>query len=119
MKTAKNLKDNLIVLSKAAVDKRSPLGFKIILIIIVAYILSPIDIIPDFIPVLGLLDEAILIPILLKLAYGMIPETLMAEYKQGQALYNTNEKKLKYLGLFLVLIVWGLFLLIIYWVYSR
>ena len=52
---------------------------------IAAYALSPIDLIPDFIPVLGLLDEAILLPLAILLAIRLIPAPLLAEFRATAA----------------------------------
>jgi uncharacterized membrane protein YkvA (DUF1232 family) len=59
---AKLLKRQSMVLYYAVRDPRTPLGVKFLAGAIVAYALSPIDLIPDFIPVLGYLDEVILLP---------------------------------------------------------
>jgi len=61
----RELKSNVFLLYRGSRDPRMPLQVKILALLIVAYIISPIDIIPDFIPVLGLLDEVILVPIML------------------------------------------------------
>ena len=50
--------------------------------VIAAYALSPIDLIPDFIPVLGYLDEVILLPIAISLVIKMIPDPLMTEFRE-------------------------------------
>lgn len=59
--------------------KETPLPAKIMGWAIVAYALSPIDIIPDFIPVLGLLDELILLPVLVAIMIKMIPADMMEQ----------------------------------------
>jgi uncharacterized membrane protein YkvA (DUF1232 family) len=55
---------------------------KIILIITVGYLVSPIDLIPDFIPILGYLDDLVIIPFLISLAIKLIPEDIMAECRE-------------------------------------
>lgn len=54
-------------------DARTPFASKALPWVAVAYFLSPIDLIPDFIPVLGLLDDVLIVPFLLYLAYHLIP----------------------------------------------
>jgi uncharacterized membrane protein YkvA (DUF1232 family) len=54
---------------------------KLVCVVIAAYALSPIDLIPDFIPVLGLLDELALLPLAMLLAVRLVPPDLMAEFR--------------------------------------
>ena len=77
----KELKRETLTLYACLKDKRTPLIAKIFAGITVAYLLSPIDLIPDFIPVLGLLDDVILVPLLIKLTISLIPKPLYDEIK--------------------------------------
>lgn len=70
---AASIKENIYALYFAARDPRVPPTAKLVIAGIVAYALSPIDLIPDFIPVLGLLDDVILLPFAIRLAIKMIP----------------------------------------------
>jgi uncharacterized membrane protein YkvA (DUF1232 family) len=81
---ARRLKAEVLALYLAARHPRTPWYAKLFLAAIVAYALSPIDLIPDFIPVLGLVDEIILLPFAIALAVKMIPADVMAECR-GQA----------------------------------
>ena len=65
----------------AARDRRTPWPARLLALGVAAYALSPIDLIPDFIPVLGLLDEAILLPLAILLAIRLIPAPLLAEFR--------------------------------------
>src|SRR5215203_3292000 len=65
----------------ASRDPRVPWPAKVLAICIAAYALSPIDLIPDFIPVLGYLDDAILLPLGILLVVRMIPPDIMAEHR--------------------------------------
>jgi len=66
----------------AARDSRIPWAARILVLAIVAYAVSPIDLIPDFIPVLGLLDDLLLLPAAILLAIRMIPDEVLAEARQ-------------------------------------
>lgn len=72
---------DVAVLYLAARDPRVPLAAKLLTAGAVAYALSPIDLIPDFIPVLGLLDDAVLIPAALALAVWLIPDDVLADLR--------------------------------------
>ena len=70
---AKKLKSDLTALYYAYQDPEIPLLPKIIIVIALGYALSPIDLIPDFIPVLGYLDDLIILPLLIMLSIKLIP----------------------------------------------
>ncbi len=101
------IKNKLMVLRKAVFDQRCPLLAKLIILLAIAYLLSPVDLIPDFIPVLGWLDDVIIIPFLLKLAYGIIPQVLIQEYEQENVLEAEQPSKaFQITGLFIVITIW-------------
>jgi len=81
-KKSKMVKAQLLTVYYAYKNPEIKLLPKIIIGIAVAYALSPIDIIPDFIPVLGYLDDLIIIPALLGLAIKMIPKEIMDESRK-------------------------------------
>jgi uncharacterized membrane protein YkvA (DUF1232 family) len=70
----------------ASRDPRVPWYAKALAVCIAAYALSPIDLIPDFIPVLGYLDDAILLPLGILLVVRMIPPDVMAEHRAAAAM---------------------------------
>jgi uncharacterized membrane protein YkvA (DUF1232 family) len=76
---AGSLKRDVLALWFACRDPRTPALAKILAIVIVAYALSPIDLIPDFIPVLGYLDEIILLPLGIWLVIKLVPRDAMAD----------------------------------------
>ncbi len=78
---AKALKREIIVLWLAARDPRVPLYAKLLAGFVAAYALSPIDLIPDFIPVLGLLDDLLLVPLGVWLSLRFIPGSLHVELR--------------------------------------
>jgi uncharacterized membrane protein YkvA (DUF1232 family) len=78
---AKRLKRELIALYGAGRDTRTPWYARLIIGIVLAYALSPIDLIPDFIPVLGYLDDLLLVPVGIRLAVRLIPPDVLAEHR--------------------------------------
>jgi len=88
----------------AARDPRCPWGARLIGLLVTAYALSPIDLIPDFIPILGLLDDALLIPAGLWLFVRMLPPGLLDEHRAAAAL--AAERPRSRLGIAIVLLVW-------------
>ena len=82
---ARELKADIQALALALGDARVPWYAKLMAAITVAYALSPIDLIPDFIPVLGYLDDLLLLPIGIWLSIKLIPEALMVEFRQRVA----------------------------------
>lgn len=76
---AQALKKEVLALAIAYRDPRTPWLARLCALAVVAYALSPIDLIPDFIPVLGLLDDLLLLPLGITLALKLIPPEVMAE----------------------------------------
>lgn len=83
---AKVLKRDVIALWIAARDPRVPLAAKLVAGLVAAYALSPIDLIPDFIPIIGYLDDLLLVPLGMMLAVWLVPAALMAEFRAAAAL---------------------------------
>lgn len=77
----RKLKQEIVPLYYALFDKRTPIIAKIFAGITVGYLLSPIDLIPDFIPVLGLLDDLIIVPFLIKFTLTLIPKHIIDDIK--------------------------------------
>lgn len=100
---ARGLKRDALALQLAARDPRTPILAKVVAGATAAYALSPIDLIPDFIPVLGLLDDLILVPLGLWAAIRLIPPPLMAEFR-AEASRRDGGKSAA--GLALVVLVW-------------
>jgi uncharacterized membrane protein YkvA (DUF1232 family) len=89
----------------AARDPRTPWQARAVGLLVTAYALSPIDLIPDFIPVLGLLDDAILVPLGLWLFIRLIPPALWEEHKAA-ALAASGKPRSK-AGAVIVSLVWA------------
>ena len=79
---AKRLKRQVWSLWLAMKDPRTPFRARLVIAVTVAYALSPIDFIPDFIPVLGYLDDLIILPGLIVLAIRLIPKEVMASARR-------------------------------------
>ena len=75
----------MIALWLAARDRRTPWAARIVAGITAAYALSPIDLVPDFVPVLGLLDDLLIVPAGVWLALRLTPAPLMAAYRSEAA----------------------------------
>ncbi|BCN29138.1 YkvA family protein [Anaeromicropila herbilytica] len=79
---AKEIKKDIVTLFIAFKKKETPWYAKIIVAITVIYALSPIDLIPDFIPVLGYLDDVIILPLFIILAIKLIPKNIIEESRE-------------------------------------
>jgi uncharacterized membrane protein YkvA (DUF1232 family) len=79
---AVKLKEELYAIYLAARDKRTPWYAKAMTAITIGYTLSPLDIIPDFIPVIGFFDELLIVPGLILLTMKMIPPLVLKEHKE-------------------------------------
>lgn len=79
---ARRLKRDVLALWLAARDTRTPLMAKVVAACVAAYALSPIDLIPDAVPILGYLDDVVLVPLGIALAVRLIPADLMAELRR-------------------------------------
>jgi uncharacterized membrane protein YkvA (DUF1232 family) len=82
---AADLKRQTLTVYFAARDPRTPLGVRWLAVLVAAYALSPIDLIPDFIPVLGYLDDLILIPLGLALVVKLTPRVVMEAARERAA----------------------------------
>jgi uncharacterized membrane protein YkvA (DUF1232 family) len=94
----------------AARDPRTPWYAKALIFFIVAYTLSPIDLIPDFIPVLGYLDDLIITPGGLWLAVRMIPPEVLAEARAAASTHSVDRRAGR-VGMLIILLLWLIFLL--------
>lgn len=87
---ARRLKRALAALYHALRDRRAPLAARLAGAVTLAYALSPIDLIPDFIPVLGLLDDLLLVPAGLWLTWRLMPPLLRQEYLDKAETYTDS-----------------------------
>jgi uncharacterized membrane protein YkvA (DUF1232 family) len=112
---ARRIKQDAVMLWFAYRDPRTPWLPKIICMVAVAYALSPVDLIPDFIPVLGYLDDAILLPAFIWLAVRLLPVEVVNDSRVlAQEWLQTNGRKpVNRWGLVFVLLVWSVLLLLV------
>ena len=105
---ARQLKVEVYALYLAYRDPRVSWAARIFTACVVAYALSPIDLIPDFIPVIGYLDDLILIPLGVKIALSMIPEEVMTESRiQAQELIRQG-KPVNWAAAIFIALIWVL-----------
>ena len=86
-------------------DPRTPLAAKLIGMLVAAYALSPIDLIPDFIPFFGLIDDAVVIPLGVWLFEKLVPVELMAEHRARAAVLT--ERPVSWGGVLIVATIWA------------
>jgi uncharacterized membrane protein YkvA (DUF1232 family) len=93
------------MLSLAARDPRVPWYAKVVAACVAAYAFSPIDLIPDFIPVLGYLDDVIIVPLGILLAIRLIPPALLEEHRCA-AIERSQQRPTSYIGAAIILMIW-------------
>lgn len=116
---AKLLKRDAYALYIAARDPRVPWYAKVFLGVVVAHTFSPIDLIPDFVPVLGYLDDLIITPLGIALALKMIPAEVMTEARRQSEELMRQGKPISRAGAVLVIAVWLVILVIMVWWLAR
>ena len=104
--TARQIKSEIYALSLAYRDPRTPWYARAAAAAVVAYAFSPIDLIPDFIPVLGYLDDLVLLPLGIKLALSWIPPQVMLDCRRRAAEDLSVEKKVNWLTAGLIIALW-------------
>lgn len=110
-KRAKKLKTDIPTIFLALKDKDTPIIAKIFAGITIVYALSPIDLVPDFIPILGYLDDVILLPAFVALTIRLIPEQVMERNrKMSEGLWENGKPKKWYYAvptvLIWILLIW-------------
>ena len=109
---ARTLQTDVQALLVAFRDPRTPWAARGMIVLVAAYALSPIDLIPDFIPVLGYLDDLILIPAGIALAIRMIPSQVMADSRKA-AQQDGSAKGLGMLGAGIIVLIWILAIIVL------
>jgi uncharacterized membrane protein YkvA (DUF1232 family) len=102
---ARGIKRDVIALFLAARDPRTPWYAKAAAGLVAAYALSPIDLIPDFVPVFGYLDDLVLVPIGIWVVVRLIPVDLMREFR-AEAARMENAKPKSSAGAVVIVLIW-------------
>lgn len=117
--SVKKIKADIPALFFALKDKETPVVAKIMVGITVAYALSPIDFIPDFIPILGYLDDVILLPLLIALTVKLIPKAILERSRlKAENMKNRKISKKWYYSI-PVILSWCILLIIVFIVFRH
>ena len=107
LKQLDQLKINVTTLWLIFLDSKSWVGNKLLIFVFLCYALSPIDLIPDFIPIIGLLDEIALFPIVIWLIRTFMSESLFTSYKIKATKYlERNKVPIMQIGGYIVVMSW-------------
>jgi len=101
---ARDIKRDVVAIWIAARDPRVPWYAKVLAAAVAAYALSPIDLIPDFIPVLGYLDDLVIVPLGILLAVKLIPPPLMREFRE--AAIRREARPASVIGMVAIVLIW-------------
>src|SRR6185436_20743829 len=101
------LKLETATLSLALRHPRTPWYAKVMALAVVAYAFSPIDLIPDFVPVLGYLDDALILPLGVWLTKRLIPGDILAECRAQAQVELQTTQSFRWVGALLVVLLWG------------
>ena len=107
---ARRIKRDAVTLWFAYRDPRTPWAVKALCIFVVGYALSPIDLIPDFIPVLGYLDDAILLPGLIWVAVRLLPQEVLSDCRERAEtrIQAQGKRPTSKVGAVIVVLIWVL-----------
>jgi uncharacterized membrane protein YkvA (DUF1232 family) len=105
-KQAHLLKGEVYAVYIAARDPRVPWYAKVFMGLVLAYAFSPIDLIPDFIPVLGYLDDLVIIPLGIALSLKMIPAEVMSDARLQAAELVRKGEPISRFGAILIILIW-------------
>jgi uncharacterized membrane protein YkvA (DUF1232 family) len=105
MRRAQQLKQDVYAVYLAYKDPRVPWYAKLLAACVVAYAFSPIDLIPDFIPILGYLDDLVLVPLGLYLVLKMIPDEIIIECRE-KARLMASQRKPNWLAAAVIIAIW-------------
>lgn len=102
----KHIKIEIYALYLAYRDPRVPWYAKALVAVVVGYAFSPIDLIPDFIPVLGYLDDLILLPLGVAIALKMIPEEVISDCRKRSKEVLSQEKPVNWMAAIVIISIW-------------
>ena len=101
---ARAIKRDVVAIWLAGRDPRVPWPVKLLALLVAGYALSPIDLIPDFIPVLGYLDDVLLVPLGVLLVIRLLPPALLAEHRASAA--SIIERPVSKRGMAVIIAIW-------------
>ncbi len=117
---ARRMKRDTLALYLASRDPRVPWHAKAMAMATAAYAFSPIDFIPDFVPVLGYVDDLILLPLLIALTIRLVPREILAELRIEADHRLTNARPRSAAGAAVIVLIWlSLTAATVYWLTSR
>lgn len=100
------LKQQARILQVVYKDQRTPFRAKLLIWVTLGYLFSPIDLIPDFIPVLGFLDDIIIVPILIALAIKLIPKLIWDDAVENVKNQPPEKWKLNWIIILFICLAW-------------
>lgn len=103
---ARQLKREVYALYLAQRDPRVPWYARLVMVGVIAYVYSPIDLIPDFIPVIGYLDDMLVVPLGIALVRKMIPPEVMVEYRAQAEAMMDGRKPVNWVAAVFVVLIW-------------
>jgi uncharacterized membrane protein YkvA (DUF1232 family) len=103
---SKKLKSEIYALYLASKHSRTPWHAKVLAVLIIGYALSPIDLIPDFIPVVGYLDDLILVPLGIALLIKIIPRDILEECKAKAEADLSKRKPKNRVAAIIIVLIW-------------
>jgi uncharacterized membrane protein YkvA (DUF1232 family) len=104
------MKKSLYMLYFAAKDSRVSLPVKVFTVAVVAYAFSPIDLIPDFIPILGYVDDVLIVPVGIYLALKMLPQSVIRDSTKLAEEQLLSDKPKNWYAAAIILMIWIAFL---------
>jgi len=116
---ARQLKVETYALYLAYKDPRVPWYAKVLAACVVGYAFSPIDLIPDFIPILGYLDDLVLVPLGITLAIKMIPHTVLDECRENAQEALSQDKPRNWVAAGVIIATWLLLIVLVVVVVAR
>ena len=107
------MKTEVYALCLAMNDSRVPWYAKVLMALTIGYAISPIDLIPDFIPVLGQIDDLIIVPAGIALTIKMIPKNVMEEYRR-KARFEPINTRTKWIVAAIIVSIWVLAIYLVF-----
>jgi uncharacterized membrane protein YkvA (DUF1232 family) len=106
---AKKLRRDILTLWFCSRHPQTPVAAKLFAALLVAYAFSPIDLIPDFIPILGYIDDVILLPVGIYLCLRLVPQTVLADCRAKAAawLVQRRAKPKNYFAAAVIVVIWA------------